>query len=109
VLLALLAFPLLLIIAIAILAEDGAPVLYRQERVGLGGKPFMLYKFRSMVKDAESDGRPQWAGARDPRVTCVGRVIRKLRFDELPQLFNVIRGDMSLVGPRPERPAFVEQ
>ena len=98
--------PLWALIAIAILLEDGAPLLYRQQRVGFGGKPFTLYKFRSMVKNAESAG-PQWAGAKDPRVTRVGRVIRKLRLDELPQLFNVLTGDMNIVGPRPERPEFV--
>jgi sugar transferase (PEP-CTERM system associated) len=100
--------PLMALVAIAILLEDGAPVLYRQSRVGLNGTVFTLYKFRSMVKNAESDGRPQWAGKGDPRVTRIGGVIRKLRVDELPQLFNVIRGDMRLVGPRPERPEFVE-
>lgn len=107
-LLAVLSLPVVVLVAAAIFLEDGAPVLYRQKRVGYGGKTFELYKFRSMVKDAESDGRPKWAGRDDPRVTKVGRFIRKTRLDELPQLFNVIRGDMSLVGPRPERPEFVE-
>jgi sugar transferase (PEP-CTERM system associated) len=107
-LLALVSLPVMAVVAVAILFEDGQPVLYRQRRVGLWGKPFTLYKFRSMVKDAESNGA-QWAGVEDPRVTRVGRIIRKLRFDELPQLFNVIRGDMSLVGPRPERPEFVSR
>jgi sugar transferase (PEP-CTERM system associated) len=106
-LLAFFSLPIMGLVALAVVLEDGAPVLYRQKRVGLYGRVFTLYKFRSMVRDAESDGRARWAGARDSRVTRVGRMIRKLRFDELPQLFNVIRGDMSLVGPRPERPEFV--
>ena len=106
---AVLSLPVMLAVAIAILLEDGRPVLYKQNRVGYGGRVFPLYKFRSMIKNAEAEGRPQWAGQDDPRVTRVGRVIRKLRLDELPQLFNVIRGDMSLVGPRPERPEFVSR
>lgn len=108
-LLALLCLPVMLLVALAILVEDGLPVLYRQERVGLWGRPFTLYKFRSMIRDAEFNGQAQWAQDQDPRITRVGRVIRKLRLDELPQLFNVICGDMSLVGPRPERPEFVER
>lgn len=94
---------------IAIKIEDGlrAPVLYRQERVGLGGRMFTLMKFRSMGTDAEAPGEARWAQRDDPRVTRVGAVIRKLRIDELPQVLNVLRGDMSLVGPRPERPEFV--
>ena len=107
-LLTLVFLPVMAVVAVAILLEDGRPVLYRQRRVGFRGRPFVLYKIRSMVKNAEADGRAQWAGDSDSRVTRVGRVIRKLRFDELPQLFNVILGDMSLVGPRPERPEFVE-
>jgi sugar transferase (PEP-CTERM system associated) len=101
--------PVFLLVGLAIFLEDGRPVLYRQRRVGLVGKEFTLYKFRSMIKDAEADGKARWAGAADHRVTRVGRIIRKLRLDELPQLFNVLRGEMSLVGPRPERPEFVEQ
>jgi sugar transferase (PEP-CTERM system associated) len=101
--------PVMLMAAVAILLEDGRPILYRQQRVGFLGKTFTVYKFRSMIKDAEADGTPQWAGAEDRRVTRTGRLIRKLRIDELPQLFNVLRGDMSLVGPRPERPEFVER
>ena len=93
--------------ALAILIEDGRPVLYRQTRVGLLGEPFQLLKFRSMTKDAEKLGEAQWAQRNDSRVTKVGALIRKLRFDELPQLLNIIRGDMRLVGPRPERPEFV--
>ena len=104
----LVALPIMAIIAIAILIDDGGPVLYRQTRVGYMGKPFVLYKFRSMIKDAEASGQPQWAAKGDSRVTRVGALIRKVRFDELPQLFNVIAGTMSLVGPRPERPPFVE-
>ncbi len=89
--------------------ESRGPVLYRQERVGQNGRTFSIAKFRSMRTDAEKDGQPRWASANDSRVTRVGQVIRRLRIDELPQLFNVLRGDMSLVGPRPERPFFVEQ
>jgi len=84
-------------------------VFYRQERVGFNSKPFMVTKFRSMRTDAEKDGKPRWATANDSRVTRVGNIIRLIRVDELPQLFNVLSGDMSLVGPRPERPFFVEQ
>lgn len=104
-----LSLPFMLATAIAIKLEDGwrAPVLYRQERVGLGGQPFNLLKFRSMRVDAESDGAARWAEKNDPRVTRVGAVIRKLRIDELPQIINVLRGDMCFVGPRPERPQFV--
>lgn len=101
--------PVMLVTALCILFEDGAPVFYRQERVGKGGKTFMVLKFRSMRSDAEKSGKPQWATADDPRVTRVGRIIRKLRIDELPQIFNVLNGDMSFVGPRPERPYFVNQ
>jgi lipopolysaccharide/colanic/teichoic acid biosynthesis glycosyltransferase len=105
-----LTLPLMLLAVLAIKLEDGwrAPVLYRQRRVGLGGKHFMLLKFRSMCLDAESDGQPRWAQKRDPRITRVGSFIRKTRVDELPQLLNVVRGQMSVVGPRPERPEFVD-
>jgi sugar transferase (PEP-CTERM system associated) len=103
-----LAAPLMLLSAIAVWLESGAPVLYRQERVGENGRIFTLYKFRSMRQDAEQ-GTPIWARAADDRVTRVGRFIRKTRLDELPQLWNVLRGDMSFVGPRPERPFFVAQ
>ncbi len=101
--------PAVVATAIAIKVEDGlrAPVLYRQERVGLGGRAFLLKKFRSMRIDAEAPGEARWAQRNDPRVTRVGAVIRRLRIDELPQVLNVLRGDMSLVGPRPERPEFV--
>jgi len=104
-----LVLPILLLTALAIKLESNGPILYRQERVGLRGRQFVLLKFRSMRVDAERDGMPQWARKRDPRVTRVGAWIRLLRIDELPQLVNVLRGDMSFVGPRPERPLFVEQ
>jgi sugar transferase (PEP-CTERM system associated) len=106
-----LAWPAMLLTAVAIKLEDGwrAPVFYVQERVGLEGRLFLIRKFRSMRTDAEQDGKPAWASENDPRVTRVGAVIRKLRIDELPQLFNVLSGDMGFVGPRPERPQFVEQ
>jgi sugar transferase (PEP-CTERM system associated) len=103
-----LALPLMLLTALAVWLESGAPVLYRQERVGENGRVFTLYKFRSMRKDAET-GVPIWAEAVDDRVTRVGRFIRQTRLDELPQLWNVLRGDMSFVGPRPERAFFVSQ
>lgn len=105
----LLALPVMAITALLIVLEDGFPILYRQERVGLNGRLFNVVKFRSMRKDAESDGKPRWATANDDRTTRVGRIIRKLRIDELPQLFSVLSGDMSLVGPRPERPYFVDK
>ncbi len=105
----LLALPLMCLATLAIVVENGFPILYRQERVGLNGRLFNVIKFRSMRTDAEKDGKPVWATAQDDRITRVGRIIRKLRIDELPQLFSVLRGDMSLVGPRPERPFFVDQ
>lgn len=104
-----LALPVMVIAAVLIVIEDGFPLLYRQERVGLNGRLFNVIKFRSMRRDAEKDGKPIWAQAQDNRVTRVGQIIRKLRVDELPQLFSVLKGDMSLVGPRPERPFFVDQ
>ncbi len=102
-----LALPVMLVATIAIVVESGSPVLYRQERVGRGGRTFVIWKFRSMCQDAEADGAARWAQPGDPRVTRVGRFLRKMRIDELPQLFNVLNGDLSLVGPRPERPQFV--
>lgn len=105
----LLALPVMFVTACLILLEDGGAVLYRQERVGRGGRIFKVIKFRSMRQDAEGDGTPRWAQSGDDRVTRVGRVIRRLRIDELPQLLNVLSGEMSLVGPRPERPYFVDQ
>jgi len=104
-----LALPVMLITVVAILLEDGGPIFYRQVRVGQNGRQFKVIKFRSMRTDAEKDGKPKWAVANDDRITRIGRLIRKLRIDELPQLFNVFMGDMSLVGPRPERPYFVDQ
>ncbi len=103
-----LSLPLMIATAIAIRLESPGPVIYLQERVGLHGRTFRILKFRSMRIDAETNG-PVWAGENDPRVTKVGRIIRKLRIDEIPQFFNILRGEMSLIGPRPERPAFVTQ
>jgi sugar transferase (PEP-CTERM system associated) len=103
----LLVSPLLPLIAIAIYLESGLPIFFRQTRMGYRGREFQLLKFRSMVQDAEKNG-PQWAVQQDSRVTRVGRFLRKTRLDEVPQLFNVFRGEMSLVGPRPERPVFCE-
>lgn len=107
----LLAWPFMIVVALAILIESRGrgPVLFHQTRVGLNGRPFRVHKFRSMRTDAEADGRARWATKNDSRITRVGAVIRKTRLDELPQVFNVLRGEMSLVGPRPERPEFVEQ
>jgi sugar transferase (PEP-CTERM system associated) len=101
-------FPLILIISILVKIDSPGPVLYRQERVGKRGKIFKLLKFRSMIENAEANG-PLWAEREDERITRVGRWIRKGRLDEIPQLFNVLRGDLSFVGPRPERPYFVEK
>jgi len=101
--------PFMILTALAVYLESSGPILYCQERVGENGKPFTLFKFRSMCVDAEHSGTPVWAQDGDERVTRVGRIIRTTRLDELPQLWNVIRGDMSFVGPRPERPFFVEQ
>jgi exopolysaccharide biosynthesis polyprenyl glycosylphosphotransferase len=101
--------PLLLLTAIAIRLESPGPVFYRQARVGRDNRVFDLLKFRSMVADAEAGGAPVWAQRRDPRVTRVGRIIRLTRIDEIPQVINVLRGEMAFVGPRPERPTFVEQ
>jgi exopolysaccharide biosynthesis polyprenyl glycosylphosphotransferase len=100
------ALPLMLLTAMMIKCDSRGPVLYRQERTGLHGRSFTLLKFRSMTVDAEAAGCPQWAQLRDPRVTRVGAFIRACRIDELPQLLNILRGDMSMVGPRPERPEF---
>ncbi len=101
--------PVMLLAAVLIKLESTGPVLYRQERVGLNGQKFSIAKFRSMRTDAEKDGKPRWAAANDDRITRVGHIIRRLRIDELPQLLNVMRGDMSLVGPRPERSFFVDK
>ncbi|MEP6618264.1 MAG: sugar transferase [bacterium] len=113
--------PIVLLIALAVRLTSRGPVFYSQVRVGVdrrfrhnteydrrgydhGGKPFMMFKFRTMQQDAEADGRAVWAAKSDPRVTTIGRMLRRTRLDELPQLFNVLRGDMNIVGPRPERP-----
>ncbi len=104
-----LTLPIMLITVVFILIEDGFPILYLQERVGQNGRLFNVVKFRSMRTDAEKDGKPRWASASDDRVTRVGRFIRKVRIDELPQLFSVLGGSMSMVGPRPERPFFVDK
>jgi len=103
----LLAAPIYLLVAIAIKLDSAGPVFYTQERVGLFERPFTLFKFRSMVHNAEAESGPTWAGGDDPRVTRVGKLLRLFRIDELPQLVNVLRGEMSLVGPRPERSFFV--
>jgi sugar transferase (PEP-CTERM system associated) len=108
-LLLLLTLPVFLLTALLVWLESGSPILYRQERVGEHGRVFEVLKFRSMRKDAERDGVPQWAKKQDMRITHVGKVMRKLRIDELPQIFNVLRGNMSFVGPRPERPYFVNE
>jgi exopolysaccharide biosynthesis polyprenyl glycosylphosphotransferase len=101
--------PIWILVALLIKLESRGPVFYRQERVGKDGRIFLIYKFRSMVQDAEKRTGPVWAGKDDPRVTRIGKIIRKLRIDEIPQFINVLDGDMSLVGPRPERPFFVEK
>jgi exopolysaccharide biosynthesis polyprenyl glycosylphosphotransferase len=103
-----LTFPLWLIVALAIKIEDGGPVFYIQERVGKNKKIFKLIKFRSMIKEAEKRG-PKWAEIEDQRVTKVGKFLRRFHLDEIPQMINVLKGDISLVGPRPERPEFVEK
>ncbi|WP_426101866.1 TIGR03013 family XrtA/PEP-CTERM system glycosyltransferase [Massilia sp. TSP1-1-2] len=105
----LVAFPVMVVTAIVIYLEDRSPIFYQQERVGLDGHSFNVLKFRSMRNDAEKGGKPQWAAQNDPRVTRIGNFIRKTRIDELPQILNVFKGEMSFVGPRPERPYFVEQ
>lgn len=107
----LLSFPIVTLAAFAVLLESRGRggVFYRQRRIGLHGEPFELYKLRSMIPEAESDGRARWSSSNDPRITRVGALLRRLRIDELPQIFNVLKGEMSFVGPRPERPEFVEQ
>ena len=101
------ALPIALLVAMAIRLESPGPLIFKQERVGFRGRAFTLFKFRSMRQDAEKDG-PVWAQERDNRITRVGALIRKMRLDEIPQVFNVLRGDMSFIGPRPERPYFVD-
>ena len=100
--------PLMLLVAIAVLVTSRGPVLFRQTRVGFGGKPFTIYKFRSMKVNAEAGTGAVWASRNDPRVTVIGGYLRRTRLDELPQLFNVLQREMSIVGPRPERPEFVK-
>ncbi len=100
--------PLLLLCAIAIWLDSPGSVLFAQERVGKGGKPFFIWKLRSMRSDAEAESGPVWTQTNDRRVTRVGKTLRMTRMDEVPQLWNVLKGEMSLVGPRPERPEFVE-
>jgi sugar transferase (PEP-CTERM system associated) len=102
------AMPIMLLTALAVRLTSAGPVLYRQVRVGMDGIPFTLYKFRSMRADAEAETGAVWATKDDPRVTPLGRTLRKLRIDEIPQLFNVLKGEMSVVGPRPERPEMVQ-
>ncbi len=101
--------PIAILTAICIKLESRGPVFYRQERVGQNGKVFNVIKFRSMRTDAEADGKPVWAADNDERVTTIGRIIRKIRVDEIPQFWNIIKGEMNFVGPRPERPHFVKQ
>lgn len=104
-----LASPLMLLTAVCIKLEDGGPVLFRQKRLTIGGKVFTVYKFRSMIPDAEKDGIARLAKENDSRITHIGKIIRQLRIDELPQLYNVFKGEMSIVGPRPERPEIAAQ
>ena len=101
--------PLMAVIALQVKLSSKGPVVYSQERIGLYGLPFRIYKFRTMIEHAEEEGMPQITHDNDPRITGVGRWLRKYRLDELPQLWNILRGEMSIVGPRPERPYFVEQ
>ena len=102
--------PFILAVYIAIKLDDGGPAIFKQERIGRGGKPFMLYKFRSMRVNAEKDGKPQlWSGEEDERLTKVGKFIRNHHLDELPQFWNILKGDMSFVGYRPERQYFIDK
>ena len=102
--------PFILAVYIAIKLDDGGPAIFKQERIGRGGKPFMLYQFRSMKVNAEKDGKPQlWSGEEDERLTKVGKFIRNHHLDELPQFWNILKGDMSFVGYRPERQYFIDK
>ena len=103
------AAPIMLFVAIAIKLDDGGSVFYKQERVTLNGKPFKIIKFRSMIENAEQNGIAQLAQENDPRITKVGKFIRACRLDEIPQIFNILKGDMSIVGPRPERKSYIEE
>ncbi len=105
----LISVPVIIITSIWIKLDSKGPIIFKQERTGLNGKVFKVYKFRSMVKDAEKLSGPVWSSKDDPRVTRVGKIIRKVRIDEIPQMYNVLKGEMSLVGPRPERPYFVDK
>jgi len=105
----LLSAPIALAVALAVRLESPGPILFRQTRVGAGGREFTIFKFRSMREDAEVAGKPQWAAKNDPRVTRIGGFLRRSRLDEIPQMWNVLQGTMSFVGPRPERPFFVSQ
>jgi lipopolysaccharide/colanic/teichoic acid biosynthesis glycosyltransferase len=109
VVLSVLAAPLILVCAVVVKCSSRGPAFYTQTRLGRSGRPFMLIKIRTMVHNCESTTGPCWAAPQDPRITKVGRFLRRTHLDELPQLWNVLRGDMSLVGPRPERPEFVEK
>ncbi|SJZ49572.1 sugar transferase [Selenihalanaerobacter shriftii] len=104
-----LTLPIMLIVAIAIKIDTPGPIIFKQSRLGLNGEEFIIYKFRSMVKNAEAETGPVWAKKNDPRITKVGHFIRKRRIDELPQFLNILKGEMSLVGPRPERPVFIDK
>lgn len=101
--------PVMLVVSVLIKLTAPGPLIFKQERIGLQNKPFYMYKFRSMIVQKESEEKKGWTTKDDPRVTPIGKFIRKTSIDELPQLFNVLKGDMSLVGPRPERPLFVEK
>jgi lipopolysaccharide/colanic/teichoic acid biosynthesis glycosyltransferase len=101
--------PIMIVTAILIHAYDGGPVFYKQTRCTIGGKEYKIMKFRSMITDAEKDGKARLASVNDDRITPIGRIVRKCRLDELPQLINILKGDMSVVGPRPERPEIAEQ
>jgi len=101
--------PLIIVISVVIRLTSKGPAIYSQERVGKKGKPFTMYKFRTMRIDAEAETGPTWAQENDPRITKVGALLRKTRLDEIPQFYNVLKGEMSLVGPRPERPYFVSR
>jgi len=104
-----LTLPIMLIVAITIKIETPGPIIFKQSRLGLAGEEFTIYKFRSMIENAEAKTGPVWAQKNDPRITKVGHFIRKKRIDELPQLVNVLKGEMSLVGPRPEREIFIKK
>ena len=101
--------PIFLIVGICIKMTDGGPVIYQQTRLTKNGKKFQIYKFRTMVQNAEADGKARLASEGDPRILPIGRVLRATRLDELPQIYNILKGDMSIVGPRPERPELAEE